>query len=52
MPSDDTRSIVASVPFFTKQMTGKRHIPEDLMIRQFPAVTRPARVAPQMKLAV
>lgn len=26
----------AGVPFFMKQMTGKKHIPEDLMIRQWP----------------
>lgn len=47
--------LAAGVPYFTKQMTGKRHIPTDLMIRQFPAVSRPAgpvEVAPQMRLAV
>lgn len=26
----------ANVPFFMKQMTGKREIPDDLMVRQFP----------------
>jgi protein gp37 len=47
--------LAAGVPYFTKQMTGKHHIPEDLMIRQFPAVSRPAapvEAAPQMRLAV
>lgn len=47
--------IAAGVPYFTKQMTGKRHIPLDLMIRQFPEVQRPATPAmiePQMRMAV
>ena len=40
----------AGLPFFLKQMTGKRQIPEDLMTRQFPAV---ATSAPgEMRLAV
>jgi protein gp37 len=44
----------AGVAYFTKQMTGKRKIPDDLMIRQFPAVLPPAVVEtePQMNLAV
>ncbi len=43
------------VPYFTKQMTGKRRIPPDLMIRQFPEVRRAsvaAEIEPQMRLAV
>lgn len=41
----------AGVPYFTKQMTGKRHIPRDLMIRQFPAAERlSAEPEPQMQL--
>jgi protein gp37 len=31
---------LASVPFFFKQMTGKAPIPDDLNIREFPAITR------------
>lgn len=31
----------ARVPFFMKQMTGKRPIPADLMVREFPALRRP-----------
>jgi len=30
----------ADVPFFFKQMTGKETIPDDLLIRQFPAHKR------------
>jgi protein gp37 len=43
--------LAAGVPYFTKQMTGKRHIPPDLMIRQFPAVSRaqPRRSKPLRK---
>lgn len=33
---------VAGVPFFMKQMTGKKPIPEDLMVRQFPAAAFPS----------
>ena len=43
------------VSYFTKQMTGKRHIPPDLMIRQFPEVRRASvapKIEPQMRLAV
>ena len=43
------------VPYFTKQMTGKRRIPPDLMIRQFPEVRRASvapKIEPQMRLAV
>lgn len=43
------------VPYFTKQMTGKRPILPDLMIRQFPEVRRAsvaAEIEPQMRLAV
>lgn len=32
----------ARVPFFMKQMTGKKPIPEDLMVRQFPRMTEAA----------
>jgi protein gp37 len=48
--------LAAGVPYFTKQMTGKRHIPTDLMIRQFPEVRWPVAVAPtpepQMRMAI
>lgn len=30
----------AGVPFFGKQNVGKRPLPEDLMVREFPEVTR------------
>ena len=30
--------IEAGVPYFTKQMTGKAPIPDDLMVRQFPVI--------------
>lgn len=29
------------IPFFMKQMTGKKPIPDDLMVRQFPAISHP-----------
>lgn len=45
--------LAAGVPYFTKQMTGKRHIPADLMIRQFPEVRRPAiDPPPEPKMAM
>lgn len=35
----------AGVAFFMKQMTGKKPIPEHLMVRQFPSIKPPARRA-------
>jgi len=35
----------AGVAFFMKQMTGKKPIPEDLLVRQFPEASAVARVA-------
>jgi len=47
--------LAAGVPYFTKQMTGRRHIPDDLMIRQFPKIKPvpiPEKPEPQMSLSV
>ena len=49
------KCLASGVPYFTKQMTGKRWIPPDLQIRHFPTVSHPtlaARSEPQMQLAV
>jgi protein gp37 len=35
----------AGVAFFFKQMTGKKAIPEDLLVRQFPSPTVAAMAA-------
>jgi protein gp37 len=35
----------AGVPFFFKQMTGKKTIPDDLLVRQFPTPATTARAA-------
>jgi protein gp37 len=35
----------AAVPFFFKQMTGKKPIPDDLLVRQFPTLDAQARAA-------